>query len=102
VSGSFYDPDSKSWTATVDYGDGDGPQQLALSTSKTFDLRHIYTTPGTYELSILVTDTGLATGSATLTIHVQNQIPQANFDDFDFQYTANEVTSLLVTNEAAL
>ena len=90
LSGSFYDPDSRAWTATVDYGDGDGPVQLALTASKSFDLQHRYTTPGTYVVTVLVTDNGLATGTATLTVHITNEIPKAQFDTFTLTRTVNE------------
>lgn len=64
----FSDNDgSTSWTATVDYGDGSGSQSLALNANKTFVLDHLYM-PGTYDLTVAVTDDARATGS--LVIHV--------------------------------
>jgi len=38
-NGSFTDPDSASWSATVDYGDGAAPLPLSLS-GKNFSLSH--------------------------------------------------------------
>jgi hypothetical protein len=42
VEGSFYDPDSIEWTATVNYGDGSGVQPLTLNADRTFRLQHQY------------------------------------------------------------
>ena len=54
-SASFADPGADSWTAQIDYGDNT-VTTLALGTSKTFDLNHAYTQPGTYTVIIKVTD----------------------------------------------
>ncbi|OGO70315.1 MAG: hypothetical protein A3H36_01460 [Chloroflexi bacterium RIFCSPLOWO2_02_FULL_71_16] len=57
VSGSFSDPDpGQTWTATVDYGEGDGDEPLALSGDMTFELRHRYAEPGDYRIDVAVTD----------------------------------------------
>ena len=42
ATGSFTDTDDDTWTATVDYGDGNGPQILTLNPDKTFSLNHEY------------------------------------------------------------
>jgi pimeloyl-ACP methyl ester carboxylesterase len=55
ADGSFTDPGDDSWTATVDYGDGTGPQPLALS-GKKFDLHHRYTASGSYWVTVKVCD----------------------------------------------
>jgi len=73
TTGSFSDPDSSSWTATVDYGDGSGAQPLILSGTN-FTLNHIYTNEGSYTLTVSVTDNQGATGTATATITV-NDVP---------------------------
>lgn len=54
--GSFSDPGADTWTATVDYGDGSGSQPLALNADKTFRLDHSYTRPGTFPVTVVVTD----------------------------------------------
>ncbi len=54
--GSFTDPDGSVWTATVDYGDGGGPQPLALTADKTFQLQHVYGKEGDYTVTVVVTD----------------------------------------------
>src|SRR5205814_1584318 len=60
TSGSFSDPDSTSWTATVDYGDGGGTQTLTLSGTN-FSLSHVYKDEGTYTVTVAVTDNQGAT-----------------------------------------
>lgn len=64
ATGSFTDPDSASWTATVDYGDGSGVQSLPL-TGQTFSLSHVYVDNGTYTITVSVTDNGNLTGTST-------------------------------------
>src|SRR5262249_45172236 len=55
--GSFTDPGIRdTWTATVDYGDGSGPQPLALNPGKRFHLRHRYTQPGVHQVIVTVID----------------------------------------------
>ena len=55
VTGCFTDPGSETWTATVNYGDGGGVQPLALNPNKTFNLSHLYATPGDYPVTVTVT-----------------------------------------------
>lgn len=90
VDGSFYDPDSTSWTATVDYGDGDGPVALALSAARTFTLEHIYDTPGSYTVTVQIVDAGLAAGSATFGVTVANVDPVVDYSTFAFTEAADE------------
>jgi len=73
-SGSFVDPDSTVWSATVDFGDGSGVQTLPLSGS-TFSLLHTYADNGVYEVKVTVTDDGGAAGSATRSVNVANVAP---------------------------
>src|SRR5258708_22560416 len=75
ASGSFTDPGAQTWTATVDYGDGTGVQALALNLAKTFALSHTYATPGSFTVTVLVTDTGGASGSKTLVQNVSGVAP---------------------------
>ena len=67
--GSFVDPGADTWTATVDYGDGSGVQQLPLN-GKSFVLAHTYTAVGTYSVSIAVMDDDGAIGYATVQVVV--------------------------------
>ena len=73
-SGSFTDPGSDIWTATVDYGDGSGVQSLTLS-SKTFLLNHVYADNGNYTVTLTVKDDDLGEGSDTATVTVINVVP---------------------------
>ena len=70
--GSFMDPDSTAWTATVDYGDGSGIQFLALNADKTFALSHTYADSGDYAVNVIVTDSDGQAGSDTASIKVSN------------------------------
>jgi DNA/RNA endonuclease G (NUC1) len=68
ASGSFTDPGSDPWTATVDYGDGSGTNALPLS-GQTFALSHTYTTAGVFTVTVRVSDDDV-TASATQTVSV--------------------------------
>ena len=74
-SGSFSDPYSSSWTATVDYGDGSGPQPLTLNSDHTFSLSHTYSSTGTYEVIVSVTGDSGAAGSGAQFVGVFNAPP---------------------------
>jgi subtilase family serine protease len=69
VDGSFTDPDSASWTATVDYGDGAGPKYLPLNGTN-FSLNHTYNLGGTYFETVKVKDDQGAEGSITRAVAV--------------------------------
>jgi PKD repeat protein len=55
AEGSFTDPGSDPWSATVNYGDGTGSSTLPLS-GKAFSLAHVYNVPATYQLEVRVSD----------------------------------------------
>jgi hypothetical protein len=80
LNGSFQDPDSTRWTATVDFGDGRGAQPLALSASKSFKLRWTYGDNGEYTAFVSITDDSGAVGKAKLTVKVKNLSPQMESD----------------------
>lgn len=90
VNGAFYDPDSRAWTATVDYGDGSGVQPLVLQESREFQLSHTYTTPGTWTVTVQIVDNGLATGTKTFTVQVANLAPVVEFGSFSLTKTVTE------------
>jgi hypothetical protein len=80
-SGTFDDDVPATVTATVDYGDGAGPQPLALDTvNKTFALSHTYATVGTKTITVKVTDASAATATdtATVTVSAANVAPTVN------------------------
>jgi hypothetical protein len=68
-NGSFTDPGSETWTATVDYGDGTGKQSLTLNADKTFSLGHHYSKGGTVTVTVDVFD-GTDHGKAGLSVTV--------------------------------
>lgn len=68
ASGSFEDPGSDAWTATVDYGDGSGVSALSLA-GKTFSLSHTYAAPGTFTVTVRVRDDHTdAVGTSTVSV----------------------------------
>jgi PKD repeat protein len=74
-AGSFLDSDTgATYAATVDYGDGSGPQPLAL-TSHSFSMGHVYADNGSFTVTVTVSDGQGDTGSATLTVTVLNVPP---------------------------
>jgi protocatechuate 3,4-dioxygenase beta subunit len=75
ATGSFTDSDSTSWTATVDYDDGAGPENLPLNPDKTFSLSHQYNTAGEYAVTVVVRDDGQATGTTLATVTVVAPTP---------------------------
>ena len=68
ASGSFNDPGADSWTATVDYGDGNGATALTL-TGQAFTVSHSYSVPGSFTVSVSVSD-GTASTIGTTTVSV--------------------------------
>ena len=71
----FSDNDgSTSWTATVDYGDGSGGHSLTLNADKTFVLEHLWA-PGSYDVTVEVTDDANSTGSLVIHVVVSNVAP---------------------------
>lgn len=72
-AGSFADIEevaTSSWNATVDYGDGSGPQPLTLSEDKRFTLNHTYAEEGTYTVTVRVSDIEGAAGTAIISVRV--------------------------------
>ena len=90
TQGRFTDLDSDSWTATVDYGDNTGVFPLRINpitflevgdeyvqtASATFDLQHVYTAPGEYEVLVTVTDDSGKIGQDILTVIVEATPPR--------------------------
>ncbi len=76
--GSFTDPGTEPFSATVDYGDGGGPVVLALTPDKTFLLNHVYPDEGTFTVTVTVDD-GTATDSDDAIVTVENVAPTISF-----------------------
>lgn len=77
-TGSFTDPDADSWTATVDYDDGSGPERLTLLADKAFSLSHVYADNGTYQVTVTVDDQVADPVWATASVVVNNVAPTIN------------------------
>jgi PKD repeat protein len=76
AGGSFIDPDDfDAWTATVDYGDGAGPQPLSLNADHTFNLSHVYVDPGNYTIALTVTDAAGAVAAGSFHVQVSDVAP---------------------------
>ena len=70
-SGTFSDPGTtETYWATADYGDGSGGMAIAL-VGNSFVLDHTYGTAGAYTVTVNVTDSNGAGGSATLAVTVR-------------------------------
>ena len=71
ASGSFTDPNAQqNWSATVNWGDGGATQPLSLNPDKTFNLDHLYLSPGTFTITVTVTDSIGGNGVDTLTASI--------------------------------
>jgi len=84
-TGSFSDPGADTWTATVDYGDGGGPQALTLNPDNSFTvLPHLYTDDtlcgddNICNVIVTVTDDDLGEDSASVDVTVNNVAPTAS------------------------
>ncbi len=77
-NGSFTDPGSDTWTATVNYGDGSGVSALSLNADKTFALSHLYSAAGTYTVTVVVTDDDTGTNTRTATVTVLSEVQALN------------------------
>jgi hypothetical protein len=72
VDGRVVDADAvDSFTATADYGDGSGPQQVIVASDRTFRLSHHYGSIGAFDLTVSVLDSRGLSGAAirTVTVH---------------------------------
>ena len=75
AQGSFFDPNvDDTFTATVDYGDGSGPQALVLNPDKTFALTHVYPLAGAYTVMVTVTDNTGESGAAQVQVAVNTAV----------------------------
>jgi DNA/RNA endonuclease G (NUC1) len=73
ATGSFTDPGADPWSGTVDYGDGEGEEALAIS-GKTFALAHRYDVAGGFTVTVRIADDDAsASRSATVTVLTQSQ-----------------------------
>lgn len=85
-TGSFLDADpGEAYSATVDYGDGSGPQPLTLNPDHTFSLSHAYAVSGVFTVTVRVSDgqDGTGTGSFTATVIPPARLSGTVFEDFN-------------------
>lgn len=94
---TFTDSDSLLWSARVNYGDGSGWKVLTLLDNFQFDLAKTYTTPGTFTLTVEISDSSGVTGIGTLPVTVQNDAPEAAFYDFTLTPVVNEGGTVTLT-----
>ncbi len=80
ATASFTDPDSTTWNASADYGDGSGPVPLPLD-GKKLDLKHTATDNGERTITVTVTDDKGATATTTLPLTITNAAPQVSLTD---------------------
>ena len=73
-AGSFTDPGTDTWLATVDYGDGAWTEPLALN-GKGFTLSHTYTAAGTYTVHVDIVDDDGGMGYDELRVTVLDVMP---------------------------
>jgi len=75
---------AESFTVTVDYGDGTGPQpaQPVGYDGPGFYLEHLYADSGTYPVTVTVTDNFGGVGTATEWMVVANVAPWVDVDQF--------------------
>jgi hypothetical protein len=71
-TGAFIDPDTETWNATVDFGDGSGAHSLIVNPDKTFAFDHVFTETGTYTLFVTVSDIHGGVGSRSATVDIVN------------------------------
>ena len=72
-TGSFADPGADRWSASVDYGDGEGATALTLA-GVAFRLAHDYPRAGTYTVTVRVTDDDGGIGTSTARVVVQTPL----------------------------
>jgi hypothetical protein len=74
-TGSFTDAAGYSWTATVDYGDGAGPQPLPLAPDHSFVLNHTYADGGTYRVVVSISNDDGLIGTSEFILLVADTTP---------------------------
>ncbi|MDF1499604.1 MAG: PKD domain-containing protein [Anaerolineales bacterium] len=73
--GSFSDPDSNTWSASVDFGDGQDSRALEVSEAGKFAIAGVYGDNGEYELKVEIVDDTGSSGLASVSVIVGNQKP---------------------------
>jgi LruC domain-containing protein/RHS repeat-associated protein len=74
-SGQITDPGADTFTATVDYGDGSGPQPVTVNPDGTFSFSRVYPDNGAFTVVFAVVDDDGAAIQGGLPLTVQNVAP---------------------------
>jgi hypothetical protein len=72
--GSISSPIGGTFSLRVDYGDGTSVQQVAVSSSRTFTLSHVYASPGSFTVSVYAIDAYGTVGGQTLLVAVAPKV----------------------------
>lgn len=81
VRATFGDPGTQdTHTATVDWGDGTGPQPVLLGQLTGPGVTHVYGDNGVYAVVVLVTDDDGGAGGALVNVTVNNVAPTVSLD----------------------
>jgi PKD repeat protein len=99
TSGTFTDPGADTWTATVDYDDGDGVEILPLS-GKTFSLSHTYAVDGVYDVLITITDDD-ESSTEEIEIVVGNVAPDIYSSSFVYTISQGTMSQTIPAIETA-
>ncbi len=94
LTGNITDDDSVRWTVMANMGDGTAPIPVFVADDHTFQLSYNYKNTGNYTVSILVTDNGGQTSSASTNIAIVNSAPEVTPE-------ALRVTSSIVEGDLA-
>lgn len=79
---SFTDPGRDKWTATVDFGDGGGPQPVDVKGVKQLLLHHRYQQPGTYLVRVAVLDDDGGVGRTSFRVRWVDRLDPSRADAF--------------------
>ncbi len=71
---TFSDPGADVWSASVDYGDGTGPQSIGVGPNRSVPIQHVFPTNGVYQVKVNASDDDTGTGTATLKVVVGLQL----------------------------